>query len=109
MSRQLRGKFNNVWPDMMIEGRPVSVHVGLARLSWCHWHLCEEGTNALVDWIPCWLLTAEQEKLKMKEKLLQRVCLWFCFAKGDSYSKCLRELTQVFGGSRMSERSVWRW
>ncbi len=45
----------------------------------------------------------------MKIKLLQRACIWFSFAKGDSYGRCLQDLTRVFGGSRMSEHSVRRW
>ncbi len=45
----------------------------------------------------------------MKTKMVQRVCIWYSYSKGEEYRVCLQELTQLFGGDRISERSIRRW
>ncbi len=46
---------------------------------------------------------------KMRVKDLQRACIWFCHAKGDSYRQCKESMSAAFPGDRMSERSLQRW
>ncbi len=45
----------------------------------------------------------------MKLKLLQRCCIWFCFAKGLSFVDTMGDLRQVFGRESLNERSVRHW
>ncbi len=101
-SEIVRGHFTNVWPDMKME---IEVRRGQPVPQWVRSILC---TCQRVRTVLC-RCSSHCQTAKMKIKLLQRACIWFSFAKGDSYGHCLQDLTRVFGGTRISQHSVRHW
>ena len=66
-----------------------------------------------IDFSPLWQCTCQLEVhlsvVKMKVKLLQRCCIWFSYARGDTLQNCTADLCLLFGAVVLTERSIRSW